>query len=46
MFVQDMPSNAAGNAGWRLQFVEKSLVGGCHHARVPEPERWAHYELL
>jgi hypothetical protein len=27
---------AAGNAGWRLQFVEKSLVAGCHRSRVPE----------
>ena len=27
---------AAGNAGWRLQFVEKSLVGGCHRPRVPD----------
>lgn len=27
---------AAGNAGWRFQFVEKSLVDGCHRSRVPE----------
>ncbi len=33
-----MPRNqiAAGNAGQRLQFAEKSLVGGCHQPRVPE----------
>jgi len=32
----DAQQIATGNAGWRLQFAEKSLVGGCHRSRVPE----------
>jgi hypothetical protein len=35
--MEFMPNQiTAANAGWRLQFVEKSLVGGCHYPRAAE----------